>query len=56
MKMPDGKIYDDVTEVLYTSKSDSTIKWFARGTGLIYSSSNVTDSDFGAEMSLVGQK
>lgn len=56
MKMPDGKIYDDVTEVLYTSKSDSTVKWFARGVGLIYSSSNVIDSDFGAEMRLVGQK
>ena len=56
MKMPDGKIYDDVAEVLYTSKSDSTVKWFARGVGLIYSTSKKPDSDFGEEMRLVGQK
>jgi hypothetical protein len=56
MKMPDGKMYDDVTEVVYTSKGDSTVKWFARGVGLIYSTSNTPDSDFGEEMWLVGEK
>jgi hypothetical protein len=55
MKMPDGKTYNDVTEVIYVSKSDSTVKWFARGVGLIYSSSNTMDSDFGQEMWLVAQ-
>ncbi|MDP4218801.1 MAG: hypothetical protein Q8916_07000 [Bacteroidota bacterium] len=57
MKMPDGKTYDDVAEVVYTSQSgDSTVKWFARGVGLIYSTSKQPDSDFGEEMRLVGQK
>ena len=56
MKMPDGKIYNDVVEVIYTAKSDSTIKWFARGVGLIYSTSKNPDSDFGDEMRLVGEK
>jgi hypothetical protein len=56
MKMPDGKLYDDVTEVIYTHASDSTVKWFARGVGLIYSTSNTPDSDFGEEMWLVGKK
>ena len=56
MKMPDGKIYDDVAEVIYTSKSDTTVKWFARGVGLIYSVSKNPDSDFGKEMRLVEQK
>ena len=56
MKMPDGKTYDDVAEIIYTSKSDTTVKWFAHGVGLIYSSSNNPDSDFGNEMQLVDQK
>ena len=57
MKMPDGKVFDDVAEVIYTTKSgDSTVKWFARGVGLIYSTSKDPNSDFGAEMRLVEQK
>ena len=57
MKMPDGNIYNDVAEIVYTSKAgDSTVKWFAHGVGLIYSSSTNPDSDFGQEMWLVGQK
>ncbi len=57
MKMPDGKIFDDVAEIIYTSKSgDSTVKWFAHGVGLIYSTSKNPDSDFGQEMWFVGQK
>ena len=56
MKMPDGKIYDDVAEIIYTSKSgDSTVKWFAHGVGLIYSTSKNPDSDFGQEMWLVAK-
>ena len=56
MKMSDGKTYNDVAEVIYTSKSDTTVKWFARGIGLIYSTSKNPDSDFGNEMQLVEQK
>ena len=56
MKMQDGKIYDDVVEIIYTSKSDSVVKWYARGVGLIYSTSKNLDSDYGNEMRLVGQK
>jgi hypothetical protein len=57
MKMPDGVVYDDVAEVIYTSKAgDSTVKWFAKGVGLIYSTSKKPDSDFGQEMRLVGLK
>ncbi len=56
MKMPDGKTYGDVTEVIYTSQGDSTVKWFARGVGLIYSTSNTPDTDFGEEMWFVGQR
>jgi len=56
MKMPDGTIYNDVAEVVYTSQSgDSTVKWFAKGTGLIYSTTKDPNSDFGQEMILVGQ-
>jgi hypothetical protein len=56
MKMPDGTIYNDVTEVIYLSQSgDSTVKWFAKGTGLIYCTSKEPDSDFGQEMRLLGQ-
>jgi len=56
LKMPDGKLYGDVTEVIYTCYGDSTVKWFARGIGLIYSTSNTPDSDFGQEMWFVGEK
>ncbi|MEI8135000.1 MAG: hypothetical protein WCH46_07995 [bacterium] len=56
MKMPDGKVYDDVAEIIYASKSgDTTVKWFAKGTGLIYSTSKNPDSDFGKEMRIVNQ-
>jgi hypothetical protein len=56
MKMPDGKIYNDVAEIIYVSISDSTVKWFARGVGLIYSTSKTPNPDFGEEMWLVEQK
>jgi hypothetical protein len=57
MKMPDGTIFNDVAEVVYTSSGgDSTVKWFAKGVGLIYSTSKNPNSDFGQEMILVGQK
>ena len=55
MKMPDGTIYNDVAEIIYTSSAgDSTVKWFARGTGLLYSTTKQPNSDFGQEMRLVG--
>src|SRR5207247_1919925 len=54
MKMPDGRIFDDVAEVTYVSSTgDSTVKWFAKGSGLIYSTSKDPDSDFGQEMRLL---
>ena len=57
MKMPDGRIFDNVAEVTYVSPAaDTTVKWFAKGTGLIYSTSKNSNSDFGKEMRLLGQK
>ncbi len=51
LKMPDGRVFDDVTQVSYvTSNADTTVKWFARGVGLIYTSSNHTDYDFGDQL------
>ena len=56
MKMPDGTIYNDVIEVVYTrGASDSTVKWFAKGIGLIYSTSTNPDNDFGQEMRLLSK-
>lgn len=55
MKMPAGQVFDDVTEVQYvTAESDTTVKWFARGVGLIYSSSTRPDAYFGSEMKYIG--
>jgi hypothetical protein len=56
MKMPDGKTYSDVTEVIYSSGADSTVKWFAKNVGLIYTTSKNPNSDFGQEMRLLDQK
>ncbi len=51
LKMPDGRLFDDVTQISYvSSKADTTVKWFARGFGLIYTSSNHTDFDFGDQL------
>lgn len=51
LKMPDGRVFDDVTQVSYvSSNADTTVKWFARGVGLIYTSSNHTDYDFGDQL------
>lgn len=57
MKMPDGKIYDDVAQIIYTSSSQDTIvKYFARGVGLVYSVSKSGASSETETVGLVGKQ
>jgi hypothetical protein len=50
LKMPNAKVFDDVTEVRYIdSESDTTTKWFARGVGLVYATSTHVDTYLGSE-------
>lgn len=54
MKMQDGGVFDDVTEVRYVSAvADTTTKWFARGVGLIYSTSTRSENYFGSAIRLI---
>ncbi|HYM19372.1 MAG TPA: hypothetical protein VEW28_00035 [Candidatus Kapabacteria bacterium] len=56
MKMPSGMTFDDVTEVLYvTNNADTTTKWFARGVGMVYSTSNQSDNYFGSQMKFISE-
>ena len=57
MKMPDGKIYTDVAEILYASSNQDTIvKYFARGVGLVYSTSNSKLSSAPKAVGLISTK
>ena len=57
MKLPDGKIYTDVAEILYTSSNQDTIvKYFARGVGLVYSTSNSKLSSAPKAVGLISTK